>query len=658
MDPCIPPPSMSQAPTHAPESPRGRYLAALSLAALGVVYGDIGTSPLYAIRESFGEMYGVAPTPANVLGVLSLIFWSLVLVISVKYLLFVMRADNRGEGGIMALTALVTPRRKGAPGGGAAPDDDVSRFTERRRTALVMLGLFGAALLYGDSMITPAISVLSAIEGLEVATPVFAPYVIPITIGILVALFAIQFRGTAGIGKVFGPVTLLWFAVLATLGAIQVVAHPGVFAALSPLYGLAFFAANGVRGFLVLGSVFLVVTGGEALYADMGHFGILPIRLTWFAVVLPSLLLNYFGQGALMIADPAAAANPFFLMVPGPDWMIYPVVALATAATVIASQAVISGAFSLTRQAVQLGYLPRMEIRQTSEREVGQIYIPGLNWILLVACVGLVLGFRSSSALAAAYGVGVTTDMVFTTVLFAVVARRLWRWPVAGVAAVCGVFLIIDLGFWSANLPKIPGGGWFPLVIAAVVFTLMTTWKRGRELIVARLSEDALPFEAFVADEGISSLPRVEGTAVFMSGDYDRTPTALLHNIKHNHCLHERVVQVTVETEEVPAVGPEERARLEDLGNGFYRVLLRYGFTERPDVPEALAALGHADLPFHPMRTSYFLGRERVFSTQRQGMARWREKLFGLVSNNARSATDFFDIPPNRVVELGAQIEI
>ncbi len=645
--------------THAPaETPRGRYLAALSLAALGVVYGDIGTSPLYAIRESFSELYGVAPTPANILGVLSLIFWSLIIVISVKYLMFVMRADNKGEGGIMALTALVTPRRMASPGGPSRRDPDESAFTARRRNALVLLGLFGAALLYGDSMITPAISVLSAIEGLEVATPIFRPYILPITIGILIALFAIQYRGTAGIGKVFGPVTLVWFLTLATLGIIQVVAHPGVVRALNPLLGLGFFAANGLRGFLVLGSVFLVVTGGEALYADMGHFGILPIRLTWFALVLPSLLLNYFGQGALMIANPEAVANPFFLMIPGPDWMIYPVVGLATAATVIASQAVISGAFSLTRQAVQLGYLPRMEIRQTSDREIGQIYIPGLNWILLIACVGLVIGFQSSSALAAAYGVGVTTDMVFTTILFAVVARRIWKWSVPAVVALAGAFLIVDLGFWGANLPKIPGGGWFPLVIAAIVFTVMTTWKRGRELIVARLSEDALPFETFVADAGLESLPRVEGTAVFMSGDYDRTPTALLHNIKHNHCLHERVVQVTVETEEVPTVEPEERTSIEDLGKGFYRILLRYGFTETPDVPEALATLRRPELPFDPMQTSYFLGRERVFSSSREGMARWRERLFALVSNNARSATSFFNVPPNRVVELGAQVEI
>ena len=650
--------ALAPAMSHPAEAPRGRYLAALSLAALGVVYGDIGTSPLYALRESFGEMYGVAPTPANVLGVLSLIFWSLILVISVKYLAFVMRADNRGEGGIMALTALVTPRRQAAPGGQGQPEPNPGSFTARRRHALVLLGLFGAALLYGDSMITPAISVLSAVEGLEVATPVFRPYVIPITIAILVGLFAIQYRGTAGIGKVFGPVTLIWFLVLAGMGALQVVRHPGVVAALNPLLGAGFFAENGGRGFLVLGSVFLVVTGGEALYADMGHFGVLPIRLTWFVLVLPSLLLNYFGQGALMIADPAAAENPFFLMVPGPDWVIYPVVALATAATVIASQAVISGAFSLTRQAVQLGYLPRMEIRQTSDREIGQIYIPALNWVLLVACVGLVLGFRSSSALAAAYGVGVTTDMVFTTILFAVVARRLWGWSVPAVAGLAGAFLVIDLGFWGANLPKIPGGGWFPLVVAAVVFTVMTTWKSGRALLVARLSEDSLPFEAFVADPGLDDLPRVPGTAVFMSGDYDRTPTALLHNIKHNRCLHERVVQVTVETEEVPTVDPEERAEVEALGHGFWRVRLRYGFTEDPDVPRALTALAVPELPFHPMRTSYFVGRERVLSAERPGMARWREALFARVSDNAHGAPGFFGIPPERVVELGAQIEI
>ena len=628
-------------------APGGRYLAALSLAALGVVYGDIGTSPLYALRESFGPAYGVPPTAENILGVLSLVFWSLIIVISVKYLAFVMRADNHGEGGVMALTALVTPAER--PGTG---------FTARRRRALVLIGLFGAALLYGDGMITPAISVLSAIEGLEVATPVFRPYVIPITVVILVGLFSIQHRGTAGIGKVFGPVTLLWFLVLAGLGALQLVATPAVLAALNPAHGVRFFAENGGRGFLVLGSVFLVVTGGEALYADMGHFGILPIRLTWFVLVLPALLLNYFGQGALMLADPSAVENPFFLMVPGPDWMIYPVVGLATLATVIASQAVISGTFSLTRQAVQLGYLPRLEIRQTSEREIGQVYIPLLNWTLLVACVGLVLGFGSSSALAAAYGVGVTTDMVFTTILFAVVARRLWRWSVPAVAALCGLFLVIDLGFWGANVPKIPDGGWFPLVVGGLLFTLMTTWHRGRQLIAARLREEAIPLEAFVDDTAFDTLPRVTGTGVFMAGDLDRTPPALLHNIKHNHCLHEHVVQVSVETTDEPRVPEAARATVEALGRGVFRVRLRYGFAETPAVPEALAALARPELPFPPMSTSYFMGRERVLSTRRKGMARWRERLFALVANNARNAPAYFGIPANRVVEMGAFVEV
>ena len=632
-----------------PESPQGRYLAALSLAALGVVYGDIGTSPLYAIRESFGELYGVPPTPDNILGVLSLIFWSLIVVISVKYLVFVMRADVQGEGGVLVLTALVTPQR--SPGSPAVQGS-------RRRHVLVLAGLFGAALLYGDGMITPAISVLSAVEGLGVATPIFEPFVLPLTIAILIALFSIQYRGTAGVGAVFGPVTLVWFAVLAAMGAIQIVQHPDVLGAINPAHGVEFFVANGLRGLLVLGSVFLVVTGGEALYADMGHFGILPIRLTWFAVVLPALLLNYFGQGALMIADPATAANPFFLMVPGPDWMIYPVVALATAATVIASQAVISGAFSLTRQAVQLGYLPRMEIRQTSEREIGQIYVPSLNWILLVACVGLVLGFRSSSALAAAYGVGVTTLMVFTTLLFAVVARRVWRWTLWQVLPLCGLFLAIDLAFWSANLPKIPQGGWFPLLIAGAVFLVMTTWKRGRQLIADRMAEDALPLEMFVEDPGLASLPRVTGTAVFLSGGSDRTSTALLHNIKHNHCLHQHVVQVTVETEDVARVPENERAEVHPLGSGFWRIRLRFGFSEEPNVPRALAALATPELPFAPMQTSYFLGRERILSTARPGMSWAREKLFALVSNNARSAASFYQIPPNRVVELGALVEI
>lgn len=652
--------------SHPTEAPTGKYLAALSLAALGVVYGDIGTSPLYAVRESFSELYGIAPTPDNIIGVLSLVFWSLIIVISIKYLMFVMRADNRGEGGIMALTALVTPRRRARPGGGALEESDVPREAlpparpeniSRRRNVLILLGLFGAALLYGDSMITPAISVLSAIEGLEVATPFFRPYIIPITIGILIGLFLFQQRGTAGIGKVFGPVTLVWFLTLATLGVSQVVQNPEVLAALNPLEGASFFARNGLRGFLVLGSVFLVVTGGEALYADMGHFGIRPIRLTWFALVLPALLLNYFGQGALLLRSPEAVANPFFLMAPA--WALYPLVGIATAATVIASQAVISGAFSLTRQAIQLGYLPRMEIRQTSSKQIGQIYIPSLNWILLIACVGLVIGFGSSSRLAAAYGVGVTTDMVFTTLLFSVVARKIWGWSLPAVVALCGLFLVIDLGFWGANLPKIPGGGWFPLVVAAIIFTIMTTWKRGRAILNERMQEGRLPIETFLSDEGIKDLTRVPGTAVFMAGNPDVTPPALLHNIKHNHCIHERVVLTTVETEEVPRVPTSERVEAEVLGEGFYRVLIRYGFVEDPNVPAALAMVDLPGLTFKPMETTYFLGRERLISTDRPGMRpRWRERLFGMMSNNARSATSFFEIPTNRVVELGAQIEI
>ncbi|MGA7305585.1 MAG: potassium transporter Kup [Rhodothermales bacterium] len=618
----------------------GRYLAALSLAALGVVYGDIGTSPLYAFRESFRASYGIDASADNVLGVLSLIFWSLVIVISVKYLVFVMRADNQGEGGIMALTALVAPRRS----------------TSRRRNLLVLLGLFGAALLYGDSMITPAISVLSAVEGLEVATPFFRPYVIPITIGILFALFAIQRRGTSGIGKVFGPVTLLWFSVLAFLGIVSIFREPYVLAALNPIRGVDFFVRNGGRGFLVLGSVFLVVTGGEALYADMGHFGVRPIRLTWFAVVLPALLLNYFGQGALILSNPAAVENPFFLMAPG--WALYPIVVLATAATVIASQAVISGAFSLTRQAVRLGYMPRMGILQTSTKEIGQIYIPVINWTLMVACIGLVLGFRSSSNLAAAYGVGVTTDMVFTTILFAVVARAVWKWKMAAAAGLAAVFLVADLSFWGANLPKIPDGGWFPLVIAGIVFGLMTTWKKGRVILSKRLNEQRLPLEDFIGDINRKKISRVPGTAVFMYGNPHGTPPALMNNLKHNKVLHKQVVILRVETEDIPRIPPSERVEVEALDNGFYRLTMRYGFAEDPNIPEVLSRVKTDGLRFEPMETSYFLGRERILATDLKGMAIWRERLFAMMSRNARSATAYFHIPPNRVVEFGAQVEI
>ncbi|HEX8298684.1 MAG TPA: potassium uptake protein [Rubricoccaceae bacterium] len=658
--------------------PTGAYLAALSLAALGVVYGDIGTSPLYALKEVFSEHYGLALTPNNVLGILSLIFWALVLVISVKYLTFVMRADLRGEGGIMVLTALVTPSRAHAPGAprrpagtDAAPElapgetrEDAVERVGRRRTILITLGLFGAALLYGDGMITPAISVLSAIEGLEVALPFFADpgnaFLVPwITIAILIALFSVQSRGTAGLGKIFGPLTLTWFLTLAGLGAYQIVLHPDVLAAINPLYGVRFFAGNGATGFLVLGSVFLVVTGGEALYADMGHFGVRPIRLAWFTVVLPALVLNYFGQGALLIANPAARESPFFEMVPGPEGVVFAVVVLATLATCIASQAIISGTFSLTRQAVQLGYLPRLDIRQTSSREIGQIYIPAVNWVLLVACIGLVLGFRTSTNLAAAYGVGVTTDMVFTSILFAVVARTIWKWSLLAVVALVGLFLVLDLGFWGANLVKIPAGGWFPLAVAALVFVLMTTWKRGRAVLAERLEIGMFPLATFLADEGVGRLARVPGTAVFMGGNPDAVPVSLLHTVKHIKCLHETVVILTVRTEEVPRVEEAHRIRVEPLAHGFYRAIVTYGFTDTPDIPAALALANTPGLNVAPMHTTFFLGRERVISTRTTSdMARWRERLFGVMSNNARSATAFFGIPANRVVEMGAQVEI
>jgi KUP system potassium uptake protein len=620
----------------------GRDFYVMALAALGVVYGDIGTSPLYAIRESLGEHYGLSAGRENVLGVLSLIFWALIIVISIKYLTYVMRADNRGEGGMIALTALVAPARRMRPGS--------------RRWTLVLVGLFGAALLYGDSMITPAISVLSAVEGLKVATPLFEPYVIPIVIAILVALFAVQSRGTAGIGKVFGPVTFLWFTTLGALGLYQIVQRPSVLAAVNPLYGVEFFARNGWPGYLVLGSVFLVVTGGEALYADMGHFGKKPIRFTWFALVLPALILNYFGQGALILGNPAAVEHPFFLM--APKWALLPLVALSTMATVIASQAVISGAFSLTRQAVQLGYLPRLHIEHTSDRQIGQIYIPSINWLLMLACIGLVLGFRSSTNLAAAYGVAVTTDMVFTSILFAFVARARFGWAPWKVTLLIAGFLVVDLGFWGANLVKIPNGGWFPLVIAGAFFIAMTTWKTGRQILADRLQGRTLPIKLFLADLEGNRYTRVAGTAVYMYGNPEGTPPALLHNLMHNKVLHERVVLLTVETDEIPVVDDDQRVTVSELGHGLHRVVLRYGFKEDPDIPLGLEQARMHGLVFKPMETSYFLGRETLIASKNPGMALWREHLFSVMSRNARSATSFFGLPPNRVVELGAQIEL
>lgn len=632
----------------------GRRLFTLCLGAIGVVYGDIGTSPIYAFRESFHPSHGIEAVPFNVLGVLSLIFWSLIIVISVKYLGLVMRADNNGEGGIVALTALVLPPK---PMTSDERDESEGRGGRRGRRWLIgMAGLFGAALLYGDSMITPAISVLSAIEGLEVATPVFRPFVIPITVGILFALFVLQRRGTAGLGAVFGPVTLLWFGCLAVLGLLQLVRDPAVLAALSPHYGVAFFAHNGLRGFLVLGSVFLVVTGGEALYADMGHFGKRPIRLTWFLLVLPCLLLNYFGQGAMLLHTPEAVVQPFFLMTPA--WALYPIVAIATAATVIASQAVISGAFSLTRQAVQLGYLPRLRILHTSDVQIGQIYLPAINWVLMIACIGLVIGFRSSSRLAAAYGVAVTTDMVFTTVLLAAVARTRWGWALGATVLVSAGLLSVDLSYWLANLPKIPHGGWFPLAVAGIVFVVMTTWKRGRHILAERYRERVTAMDDFLLKVAAEDPIRIPGTAIFMNTYPYGTPPALHYNLEHNKVLHERVVILAVVTEERPVV-VGNRCSVSDFGQGIYQIIARYGFAENPNVPDLLRRQRLDGQAFDLEETTFFLGRETVVATPRPGgMSLWRESLFAWMSRSSRRAAAFFQIPSDRVVEIGSQIDL
>lgn len=622
-----------------PAPPAGRHLLGLAVAALGVVYGDIGTSPLYAMRECFHGEHAVAVTRANVLGVLSLIFWALTLIISLKYLVFILRADNRGEGGILALAALVTP---------------VKATAKTRRWLILVLGLFGAALLYADGMITPAITVLSAAEGLGVATPLFTPYVEWITVAILVGLFLIQSHGTARVGALFGPVMLVWFAVLAAMGVWHIAGDPTVFAAVNPVHGFTFFLHNGWRGFLVLGSVFLVVTGGEALYADIGHFGVRPIRLAWFTVALPSLLLNYFGQAAFLLSDPAAAENPFYRM--APSWGLYPLVGLAAAAAVIASQAVITGAFSLTLQAVQLGYCPRVTIFHTSHAQMGQIYIPSVNWGLMLACIWLVLGFHSSSNLAAAYGLAITITMVITTLLFFVLVRSKWGWPLWLALPVAGFFLTVDLAFFGANVIKIHHGGWFPLAVAAGVFTLMSTWRRGRQIVYDRLRERLLPLDEFLGRLGVHRPVRVPGTAVFLFSNPAGTPPALRFNYTHNKVLHESVVILTVETEDLPHVPPAERVTVESVRPDVHRMKVSYGFMDEPDIPRALAAASER-LKIGDDVT-YFVGRESLVSTPRKGMARWRERLFAWMSRNAQPATTFFGLPPDRVVELGVQVEL
>ena len=622
--------------------PTGKHLAALSLLALGIVYGDIGTSPLYALRECFYGSHAVPVTRANIFGVLSLIFWSLIVVVTLKYQVYVIRFDNRGEGGILALMGLVGMDKKRRAG---------------VQKALVAMGVFGAALLYGDGMITPAISVLSAIEGLELATPFFKPYVLPITIVLLVCLFMFQRRGTAGVGAVFGPIVIVWFSTLAILGIRGILWEPSVLLALNPWYAIRFFINNGGHGFLVLGAVFLVTTGGEALYADLGHFGAKPIQIDWFTLVGPALTLQYLGQGALLLRHPEAAQNPFYLL--APSWALYPLVGLAAMATIIASQAIISGVFSLTRQAIQLGYLPRMEIIHTSRAEVGQIYIPSVNWILMVSTIALVLGFQSASNLAAAYGVAVSTTMLITTILAYVVARNLLGWSAFHAGLISAGFIVGDVAFLVANYFKIIHGGWFPLLIAIVVFTIMTTWRRGREILNSRLLEGSLSPEDFMMSLRHHGPVRVPGTAVFMHRSRDVIPSALLHSLKHYKALHERVILLTVLTEEVSHLRDEERLQVETLGEGMFRVSTRYGYMEEPDIPRLLARVqAEHGIPTPPMDTTYFLGRETLIVTPRpSGMAIWREHLFASMTRNAESAARYFRLPPNRVVELGAQIE-
>jgi KUP system potassium uptake protein len=627
---------MSSSGSHA--QGHGARTGTLALAALGIVFGDIGTSPLYAVKECFSGHSGVAPTPENVLGVLSLFFWSLMAVVTVKYLGFIMKADNKGEGGIFALLALIPSR-----GGG------------RARTVVVLLALFGAALLYGDGVITPAISVLSAVEGLQLAGG--HPPVVPLTCVILLGLFLVQRRGTAGIGRIFGPVMLLWFAVLAGLGVKEIVVKPGVLAALNPWHAVTFFTHHGLQGFLVLGSVVLCITGGEALYADMGHFGTRPIRLSWYGLVLPSLLLNYFGQGALLLQDAKAAEQPFYGLVP--DALLYPMVALATLATVIASQALISGAFSLTRQAVQLGYCPRVTIVHTSGEQEGQIYIPEINWALMLSCIGLVLAFRESGRLASAYGIAVTGTMSITSIVYYVVVTQSWGWSPWKAAPLVGLFLVFDLGYFGANLFKVLEGGWFPILLAAGIFTLMTTWYSGRKLLSERFQKQAMPLDMFLDDVKSNPPPRVPGTAVFMAASAYGTPPVLLHHLKHNKVLHEQVVLLSVLVAEQPTVPVQDRVLVEELGAGFFRLVARYGFMQTPSVPEVMAAARKEGLRAENNTTSFYLGRETLLPSQKGGgMARWRKTLFFFMSRNARAATDYFGLPPGRVVELGMQLDL
>jgi KUP system potassium uptake protein len=627
---------------HTAVPPKGRALAVLTLTALGVVYGDIGTSPLYALKECFKPEYGLAVNATNVYGVLSLIVWSLVLIVTVKYVTFILRADNKGEGGVLALLALVLQR--------------MHRTSDARwRRILVVLGIFGGAFLYGDGIITPAISVLSAVEGLEVATPGLQRFVVPIAFVIIAVLFAVQKKGTAKVGGLFGWIMLAWFTSIAVLGVGGIAAHPEVIASVNPWYALRFFVDHPQRSFVVLGAVVLVVTGGEALYADMGHFGKRPIRVAWYSLVLPALLLNYFGQGALIIGSPAAVENPFYLL--APRWFLVPLLVIATSAAIVASQALISGAFSLTQQAVQLGYTPRVTIVHTSTQHAGQIYIPEVNNALAVGTLLLVVTFGSATALGAAYGVAVTGTMAITNILFYVVTRTHWGWSRLKARTFLAVFMAIDLSFFASNLLKVRHGGWVPLAIATAVFILMTTWKKGRVALQETLERATLPLHMLLEDIERRKTLRVSGTAVFMTSTRDGVPVVLMHHLKHNKVLHEQVILLSVTTAEVPNVDEEELLVVEPLGQGFFRVIATYGFMETPNVPEVLRFCKKKGLNSSPNDTSFYLGRERLIPVGRSNMAVWRKHLFALMSRNARSATEFFGLPPNRVVELGAQIE-
>jgi KUP system potassium uptake protein len=618
-----------------------RYKLLLTLAALGVVYGDIGTSPLYALKEAFHHSH-LFPNPVNIMGILSLVFWSLILVISVKYLVFVLRADENGEGGILALTSLikVTPKRE---------------LSTSVKTALTLAGVFGAAFLYGDGIITPAISILSAVEGLGVITPVFDPYIIPITVAILVLLFSVQKNGTGSVGRVFGPITLLWFLVIGLLGGYNIFQNFEILKSINPFYAYQFFTLNSFHGFVVLGSVFLVVTGGEALYSDLGHFGIEPIRKAWFFVVLPCLLLNYFGQGAFLLNHPESVSNPFFSMAPA--WSLYPLVGLATLATTIASQALITGVFSISMQAVQQGYLPRILISHTSESEFGQIYIKNINYLLMIGCILLVLVFKSSSNLASAYGIAVTLTMIITTLLFYVVAVHRWGWSIYKTLALCSVFAIIDLAFFGANLLKIVEGGWFPIVIGIAGFIYMSTWKRGREILSVVLFKKHMALTDFmqkITNEGVHRTP---GTGVFMSRDLKVAPLSFVNMVEHLKVAHQNLIFVSVNITASPRIAGQ-RYEIEMNGEGCYLLSIRFGYLEKPDVPAVLDLIKETNPIFDKNKASFFIGRENIFATDLPGMALWREKLFSFIFKNELSATRYFELPKDRVVEVGAQVEI